>query len=166
MFTSHPHSVSGNYWLTIPFSGIFVLGLSPRSHARKVLWVWRQLPVVTDTSCSSGWPGFVGQHPHRGAQTPVTLVLGDLIPSSSLWEHCTHVVRIHACRQNTHKISINKISCALLLCSLSSSHSPILSWTILKLPFKWLVSQKNKTKNKKKTKKNALIFIHDGVKWP
>lgn len=29
--------------------------------------------------------------------------LGDSMPSSSLQGHCTHVLHIHTCRQNTHK---------------------------------------------------------------
>jgi hypothetical protein len=49
---------------------------------------------------------FGSQHPHKVAQPSVTLVPGDLSPSSGLHEHCTHVVHIQAC---THTHNFKKL---------------------------------------------------------
>lgn len=43
--------------------------------------------VVKSTGCSYVGTKFDSQHPHSDSQSPVTLVLRDLIPSSDLHRH-------------------------------------------------------------------------------
>lgn len=47
-------------------------------------------------------PGFSSQYLFGGSQPFCTPVPRDLMPSSELWAHCTHVVHRNACRQNVY----------------------------------------------------------------
>lgn len=46
---------------------------------------------------------------HMAAFNHLTLLLGDLVPSSRLRGYCMHVVHLYTHRKNTHKIKINKV---------------------------------------------------------
>ena len=76
--------------------------------------------AVKHTRYSSSGPRFGSKHPHGSSQPPITPVPGDPMPSSGLLEHCTQVVHIQACRQNTsaHKKSLKALCACEALSSL------------------------------------------------
>lgn len=75
--------------------------------------------LLKSTGCSSREPRFDSLHPHRGSQLSVTLVPGNLIPSSELCGHQAGMLYtdVHARQTPIHiksdKLNIPKISCIL-----------------------------------------------------
>ena len=81
------------------------LGSKKKGHQEELE---RDCSVVRCTGCSSRGPRFDSQHPHDGSQPSVTLVPGDLMPSSGIQgTTCTWYPEIHKGKTTTRKIINN-----------------------------------------------------------
>jgi hypothetical protein len=74
------------------------------------MWSWRNGLMSKSTDYSIKGFGYSSKYPQGSSQPSVIPVPGDLIPSTDLFRHCTHVVHSHTCRPYTHtyKTKINK----------------------------------------------------------
>ena len=57
--------------------------------------------AIKNPDCSYREPSFSDLYLQGGLLSSVTPVAGDLMPSSGLYRHCTCMMLVHGCRQNT-----------------------------------------------------------------
>ena len=69
---------------------------------------WRDGVVVLSTGCSSRGSRFGS--PKASSQLSVTVLPGDLMPTSGLHGHYMYFINKHTCRQNTHIHEIIRIN--------------------------------------------------------
>ena len=70
---------------------------------------------VKSTHCFYSGTELGAQNPHQVAQVPVTLAVGDLVPSSAYREHCIHKPTHRHMHKTSKNISFENTVCRMLV---------------------------------------------------
>lgn len=81
---------------------------------------WRGGSAAGSIPCSCKGPEFDSWYSHGSTESSVISLAEDLMPSSGICMHCTHMVHSHACKQNTHTHKSKYIVNIFLNCEMSN----------------------------------------------